>query len=381
MYPADVRFNHVQVLRLFAAATVVLDHTMIFTNIAHPGLVNTRLATDGGWIGGWSVSLFFAISGFVITHSSQGRSPLGFLRLRLLRIFPAYWLACLAVAAVKLAIWGSLPWAAAGYTWQSLSLLPFGHLSYPLLIEWSLIYEVFFYLLFALFLFAPGRFAKLYLSLIWLAAIVLAAATGHDISDRFPGAGAIFLSSRNLPFIAGVILYFCAHARPPRGLAAVMPLCAVAIALSAQIFNVTFWIMVTQALSASLVLALAVRRDHDRPIAATNFLVIGGAASYGIYLVHIAVIDIVLHLWHGAVTAPVMVGSLFIFALAVGALFGVAESALHTRLLAALRPGRPPAPGARRPVWARFGANRPAPLPTPDPQNQLAPVTAAVSER
>lgn len=332
MQTPKVRFHHVQVLRFFAAATVVLDHTFIFTDIVHKKLIDPRIVNYGGWVGGWSVALFFAISGFVIAHSSQGKSPVEFLGVRLLRIFPSYWLACLLVALVKVAVWGGVPWTAAGFTWQSLSLLPFGHRPYPLMIEWSLIYEVFFYFIFSLFLFAQWPKAKLYLSIAWLFVILGTAALGHDIADRWIDADVIFLSSRNLPFIGGVLLYFFIEAKPIQKYIVFLPIWALGIAIFAQVVSSRFWIDATQAISATALLAFAVRLDHDRPISPNNVLVRFGDASYGVYLVHISIIDIILHAWSGATMASVTVGSLYFFGLAFGLMYGVAELALYTRL-------------------------------------------------
>lgn len=330
-YP-NIRYNHVQALRFFAASTVVLDHTFIFTDIVHHKLIDPRIVNYGGWIGGWSVALFFAISGFVIAHSSRDKSPVEFLGVRLLRIYPSYWLACLLVAIVKVAIWGGVPWTAAGFTWQSLSLLPFGHRPYPLMIEWSLIYEVFFYFIFSIFLFAPWSNIKLYLTLAWMIVIVGTAAAGHDIADRWIGADLIFLSSRNLPFIGGVLLYYGIKSKIIQKYNVFFPIWALGIAIFAQVVSSGFWIDATQAVSATALLAFAVRLDHSHPISPNNPLVRFGDASYGIYLVHISIIDIILHTWAGATMSAVTVGSLYCFGLAFGLIYGVIELALYTRL-------------------------------------------------
>lgn len=101
-------------LRLCAALMVVLYHYVAF---------------GGGWEGsqaqlfpvlfrpsayGWlGVELFFMISGFVICMSSWGRSVSHFFTSRVIRLFPAYWLAIAVTTAVVFFMPGGitpLPW-------------------------------------------------------------------------------------------------------------------------------------------------------------------------------------------------------------------------------------------------------------------------------
>src|SRR5439155_2487351 len=91
-----VKYANIQVLRFFAAFLVLLYHLGVYAQrllavnepavnvIAHP-------------VFAVGVVVFFAISGFVLTHSLQSTTVPQFLLLRLARIYPAY---CVAVAAV-----------------------------------------------------------------------------------------------------------------------------------------------------------------------------------------------------------------------------------------------------------------------------------------
>jgi peptidoglycan/LPS O-acetylase OafA/YrhL len=104
--PGNPRFPLFDGLRAIAALTVVLYHSIIFTD----------------WFAGWhgafarqlsaGVTVFFLISGFLlyrpfVAGRLSGREPIllrDYARRRLLRIVPAYWLALTA-----LAIWPGLP--------------------------------------------------------------------------------------------------------------------------------------------------------------------------------------------------------------------------------------------------------------------------------
>lgn len=105
------RQNNFDLIRLVAAVQVVLSHA-----IGHTGLRETlpewgQHAFDAlAWLPG--VPVFFVISGFLIMRSyERNRGDLaGYFRNRALRIFPALWV-CLAVTVVLLGVFGFLPWS------------------------------------------------------------------------------------------------------------------------------------------------------------------------------------------------------------------------------------------------------------------------------
>jgi exopolysaccharide production protein ExoZ len=59
----------------------------IFGNVVH--FHPLAQFTWFGWVG---VEVFFVISGFVITNSARGASPIEFLKGRVLRLYPAAWI-------------------------------------------------------------------------------------------------------------------------------------------------------------------------------------------------------------------------------------------------------------------------------------------------
>ena len=136
-----------QYLRGFAAIGVVLFHASQSAGFAIAA-------------GAFGVDIFFVLSGFLMTLITNERSrPWPFLRERLLRIVPPYWIA--TIAALWLGIAGifwtpSLMQAAASF-----AFIPYGgpgHAPYfyPVLtIGWTLNYEMLFYCVFAGTLFLP----------------------------------------------------------------------------------------------------------------------------------------------------------------------------------------------------------------------------------
>ncbi|MBM3514374.1 MAG: acyltransferase [Alphaproteobacteria bacterium] len=83
----DPHQNNFDLIRLFAALLVLISHCFPLTGQAHEPFANYLGEYDTG--GGWGVSIFFVISGFLVTRSVMGR-PVGIYAMsRTLRIVPA----------------------------------------------------------------------------------------------------------------------------------------------------------------------------------------------------------------------------------------------------------------------------------------------------
>jgi exopolysaccharide production protein ExoZ len=144
------RLGSIQRLRALAALGVALFHACQWSGLDFA-------------VGAAGVDLFFVISGFVLWSSADDSnpSPGAFLAARLARVAPLYWLATLAVAALVLWRPRAMPVAQFEPWHLVLSLLfiphddPAGD-AFPLLPSgWTLTYEAFFYLAFALALACP----------------------------------------------------------------------------------------------------------------------------------------------------------------------------------------------------------------------------------
>ena len=321
-----MRFNNIQILRFFAAASVVLYHSHYYVGTT---LWKTPLTRAFDFRFTWGVELFFALSGFVVSHSLTKSTPGRFFALRLIRIYPAFWLAASIAIAGRVAF-GGHPFNRG--LLSALTLMPAGGAGYPLGIEWSLVYEVFFYTLIAAIALIPLRFAREWAMVVWLAAIAAMAMFGPiRATSFFPTLGTIAFSAFNLPFIAGVLGYslFRGVDRLPLAIfVATVPIALLAadgdIALEVQLAfrAIGFAALVLSAAEIS-------RRWDALP---TNPLVKLGDMSYGLYLIHVPVILAVLS-WHRF--APAEANDAFITcagtALVVGCAYGWVEVGLYRR--------------------------------------------------
>jgi len=145
----EFKVNNFDLLRILAAAQVVLAHGAAHLGLTKPGWWGIVDAFPG-------VPIFFVISGFLISASFERSPALGnYVRNRLLRIFPALW-CCVLLTVVVAALFGfnffnrsALIWLPAqlvGLIYTPGFLKPFGFGSYNGSL-WTIPIELQFYVL------------------------------------------------------------------------------------------------------------------------------------------------------------------------------------------------------------------------------------------
>lgn len=150
-----MKFHFLQALRAIAAWLVVADHALL--DVTHGELQNP--VTPVAWaMGDIGVYVFFVISGFIMVHicwDDFGRrgAAANFLRRRIIRIVPLYWLATIAALAFHKV--SATHGAHAGWSElvRSLLFIPYRDEDggwTPILPQgWTLNYEIMFYAIFA----------------------------------------------------------------------------------------------------------------------------------------------------------------------------------------------------------------------------------------
>jgi exopolysaccharide production protein ExoZ len=185
------KLGSIQRLRALAAVSVALFHAGQWSGLDFA-------------VGAAGVDMFFVISGFVLWTATEHRpvTPARFLAARAARVVPLYWIANLAVAA--LVLWRpramTMVHLAPGH--MALSMLfvphqdPWGN-PFPLLSSgWTLNYEAFFYLAFALALAGPRERRLQILSCI----LVVTAIGGFGYPDLYQ----LLANPMLLEFLIGV---------------------------------------------------------------------------------------------------------------------------------------------------------------------------------
>jgi peptidoglycan/LPS O-acetylase OafA/YrhL len=169
------RLNSIQSLRAVAASLVVFLHIRGIEELY--GDPTTPLLN---WFeGAFGVDIFFVISGFImvyVTYSKpSGLSHAGlFLTKRIIRVVPAYWFYTFVMVLLLLVV----PQAFRDTTFdlvrsvKSLFFIPQDQLPIHS-IGWTLNYEMYFYLLFALFLLLPRKALLPGISVLFVSLVVL----------------------------------------------------------------------------------------------------------------------------------------------------------------------------------------------------------------
>ena len=281
--------SSIQALRALAALAVVMFHAFQWSNLDFA-------------VGAAGVDLFFLISGFVLWLAAE-RSPVSpgaFLWARATRVAPLYWLWSL-VAAGLAALWPRMIPVVhldLGHALLSLAFIP--HLDpwggpWPLLPSgWTLTYEAFFYLVFALALTQPKATRLQILAVVLTIGAVLGFAyhrwytllANPLLLEFLAGAGLARAWARG-PFAAG---------RPGLGLAAIALGVSLIAAQQAVGFQSDFWRPVVWGGPGFLILYGALRWEASGGLAGPIAAGLGriGDASYSLYLCHLPVVAVVL---------------------------------------------------------------------------------------
>jgi peptidoglycan/LPS O-acetylase OafA/YrhL len=282
----------IQLLRAMAALTVAIAH---FTN-------GFGRHIDGclDWLRGLdhaaqcAVALFFVISGCVMVLSSgrlygQARGPLVFWRRRAVRVVPPYWIATVLFVLISLALGYPVQ---AGEVMRSLLFVPYRNGTEPALFlpflwpGWTLFYEMTFYALFGVFVFA-GKSWTIALTSLALALMVCAGLLGS------PQSIAVISLTRPvlLLFIVGMAMGLLIEGGVTiPGWVRSLCLLAAAIAFAvlpapASGFSLSFTHLAWAGIPAILLFVSVLGGPLAIPF--ERAFVLGGDASYAIYLLHV----------------------------------------------------------------------------------------------
>jgi exopolysaccharide production protein ExoZ len=257
----------IQYLRAFAALIVAARHSEWVP----------RMWGDQG------VDIFFIISGFIMMHVMRREAePLTFLRARIERVVPLYWLVTL-YGAWRLG--SAVDWH---HVFLSLAFVPHvdpDGLFFPLVRQgWSLLPEMFFYILFATSLLLPKRHVLTALTTVLGLLAIIGLWTG--LYQTSPAAS-VYLSPQHLEFLAGCWLHKAWEQktewfRPAYGVAAITACFAIFAAIIHHVpgpERVFIWGIPSLLLVGGM-LAL------EKVLPRLSPLMLLGNASYSIYLTH-----------------------------------------------------------------------------------------------
>jgi peptidoglycan/LPS O-acetylase OafA/YrhL len=328
------RLEGLQILRGFAAVSVMLYHCSHYVQEKFESVARQSWISEIDQRFSWGVQLFFVLSGFVMWRLiTTNTTPVRFISGRLIRIYPPYFICVLLMVACKILLIGS-----SGFQFShiiSMSLLPIGPRSYPIGVEWTLIYEMTFYLLMMFLILIPSKLRFMGL-IMWLLIIGVSAITYPSWSSVFvPDAKQVILSSFCLPFIIGCFVGIL-YSKKTKGSVAPCIFAGTALVV------ISGFILRTETKQAFLGMGfgfitlsmLWTSISSNNPF--IRILTGIGDWSYGIYLSHVPIITIFLALIHSENIGGIFL-SVSIFTFCISSLFGIFEYKLHNLLKKKLR--------------------------------------------
>lgn len=337
-----------QVLRGMAALAVVAFHTRVILAQREYGNGFSGISVAAnGWLG---VNFFFALSGFIILFAHRkdlgnvGSLPRYFWR-RVSRLYPIYWIFLTVYIAAAAFGFGhpDFKWEFrhlfTAYTLVNIVDLP----TLPLKVAWTLLFEVKFYLVFALVIAAP-RLGTVCLWA-WAAAILLrnSFAPLPDWGYLAPDWG--MLSIWNIYFLFGMLACWLSD-KLSSGFG--LPLLVLGgggvwqlvsrMSQGMDIDSVNPMLLLGLAVAFSSIIVGAVLSERRFRWTFAKPALLLGDASYAIYLLHSAVISLIAQLhfkYFGTQTSQVpLFFSVFCFAVIAGV---VAHLLVERPLLSLLR--------------------------------------------
>lgn len=302
----------IQYLRGIAALFIVFYHLFVqLHRLGHTGQAPEFLNAG--------VDIFFVISGFIMWHTTFNRNvgTLEFLRHRVIRIVPLYWLVTTFYLAILLIrpSWMQSAKFELAHIVASYLFIPANHpavpgLMWPLVIPgWTLNYEMFFYLLFGLALLFTSR-ARAVIVVAMLIGIV-----GLQVFD--PPVNSIigfYSSSIILEFALGVALgYLCTRGvsipRLPSILMMLVGFIGLVAGSAAGLPDLPR--VFTFGIPAFLIVAGAVFYERAHNVVEIGLPKLLGDASYSLYLSHGAVLSAFGQLWR-ELSLPLMSKPIFL---------------------------------------------------------------------
>lgn len=328
-----MKYRSLQILRSIAAIFVVLYHIRgYFIIIDNNTSTFFNLFNEYFSLGAF---LFFAISGFLMSYLIDIEYK-QFLLKRLLRIYPAYIIAVVLCLFIKIVVFESVTQP---QILKSLTLLPLGNIPYVLNVEWTLIYEVFFYFICFPFTFKYLKKYFPYFLGLWTVLIIVGAGWFKIPTLFLPTINTIFFSYFNLCFITGAMVYYIyKHYQIKSRVANSMMLTlSLIIIILFEEFGKTLSVIantkyIAFAISMGLIIYASLQLLKDNKSKLMNGLERFGEYSYALYLVHVPIITItfvvVRDLWKLELNTITGFFVLFL-SLGVGYLYGKVDIKIH----------------------------------------------------
>jgi exopolysaccharide production protein ExoZ len=310
-----------QYMRAIAAFSVMFFHASFYLNSNRDNAVPFQFF--GYWFGNFGVTLFFAISGYLMAMLANRTDPVKFLAHRLIRIYPIYWI----VASLNLCFRYIIHYGPV-FDPLAFGLIPGGPHYYLLGVEWTLPFELTFYMIVFLVILFYARRILPHIAAAWFFSISIGLIFFPSLQHgQFPTLLYIPFQAKTLAFAGGLLVPLAVE----KGLVfrRVIGVAIIVLIFSALVFSrAQPW---TLALGCILLVSWAVR-DQENRNNPTNIGVYLGDWSFALYLVHVPIIITIYTL------APTRIYPLILWIIAAlvcifgSAVFGTIDISMYRKL-------------------------------------------------
>lgn len=344
-----MKVSSIEVLRGFAVSIVIFYHMYAVQD----RYFGENILPDIFRLGGWGVDIFFVISGVVMFKSVYGRktriTSWPFLRARVSRIYPPYWVITLIILGIAFVQPGLVNSSYDQSPSILRSLLLFPDVTNPWLnVGWSLIYEMWFYLLLGFLLLFRKPLAIALLCAYGMLLIVV-----PDLSNLGPVLGLV-TDPLILEFLVGFALgavFF--HPDLPRKHIILVTIGAISLVLFAAVLasgvdlsQSRFERFVTYGFAGISTVAIVLCLENRiTQSALLRPLIYVGTVSYSVYLTHVLFLNLflvatlrILNLGLSPIVANI---ACYVFVLLAGSVYyRIVERTLSDRFAKVLNPSR-----------------------------------------
>ena len=286
--------NVIQVLRGLFCLVVIITHITINSN----DLLKKDFFFNFSLFGYAAVDFFFVLSGFMITYTSiknAGRpdKSLIFIRRRLIKIFPIYWIVITIFATGQffLRSYYNTPYEFNFWNIISTYFLFPGHIMING-VSWTLTHELYFYLLFLFFFFIPKKEWVFLGFFIYSILIISFTATGlysHELQWM-----KLMFSPINIEIYLGMLAAtIMSKVKIKLGVVLIV-IGSVLFIISAFLSNLGFYLfnnefdrLILFGLPATLIILGIASYEMIYSVKANKTLLLLGEASYSLYLIHL----------------------------------------------------------------------------------------------
>ena len=295
------------------------------------------LVHNGGYslyvsdLGASGVDLFFVISGFIMIYTNftafgQPNAALSFIRRRVIRIVPLYWL-CTTGVVILLAFVPRL-FSTVEFSWTYvissylflLSENSAGQIGTVIQTGWTLCFEVYFYLLFAMFLNWPRKYFFIASAAIFGCGILLGNLSGKIVPWATVATDPILFE---FYLGAAIAFLFVKGFSASRTLATAAIIIGIASLFVTRNISLGIWThLIFWGLPAGAILLGAISLERVG-IKVPNLFVALGNSSYSLYLIHPFILPALGKFWLAThlseKTSPLLLGLIaFVYSLSIG---------------------------------------------------------------